>query len=422
MSRQEANLAGKLRGRLYGVRAAANRRLLGWSRHIPISSRYFGPPKGLYVTAEEWGAGTGQSDRVRQIYPAASGARTPPNMLEAGLPWEFRTFFGGMTIKDEAACVARVPHGRIFGEGAVISPDDRLIGNLSRQMVRENDQRRHSIFKRLRLGPCKRLKGSVAVLAVQAGDVYWHWMFDLLPRIHLLLRSGITFDEIDYFAINRILHPFQRETLERAGIPGGRIIECDKETHLEADTVIASSITRTLPAAWGFSYVRELILGKALTAPVAGTRRIYVTRADARQRRVSNEDEVFSFLRGLGFESVQLAGRTMADQARLFADAAAVVAPHGSGLTNLMFCSPGTRVVEFFSPVYVNPCYWAISNAAGLTYYCLIGVGERPPEPPEGMDLGAWFFDHLRLDRRHGTDIRVDLDALAQILARAGVT
>lgn len=421
MNHQEPKLAVKIKGRLSGLRSAATRKLIAWTRHLPVSSRLIGPPKGLYVTAEDWASRTGMQDQVRQIYPAGSGQRSAPKMLEPRLPWEFLTFFGGMTIKDESAHVATIPHGRVYGEGAVISQDDRLIGNLSRQMLRENDQRRHSVFKKLKLGPCTKINGTVAVLAVQAGDVYWHWMFDLLPRIHLLRQSGIPFDEFDHFATNRILHPFQRETLECAGIPRHKIIECDEDTHFEADRVVATSITRTLPAAWGVRYVRDLMLAGVGDHDDVKSRRIYVTRADARQRRVSNEDEVFGYLRGLGFESVRLAGRSMEEQARLFASSEIVIAPHGSGLTNLLFCQPGTRVVEFFSHTYVNPCYWALSNAAGLDYYCMLGLGERPAEPPEGMDLGAWFFDHLRLDRKHGTDINVDLDALVLILQKAGV-
>lgn len=422
MNHQMSRLTAKIRGRLFGLGAPARKSLIACLRRLPVSSRLIGPPKGLYVTAEAWASSTGMPDKAKKIYDAATGQRVAPKMLENKLPWEFLTFFGGMTIKEEPAFVATVPRGRIYGEGAVISQDDRLIGNLSREMVRENDQRRHSIFRKLKLAPNTKVKGTVAVLAVQAGDVYWHWMFDLLPRIHLLRQSGIPFDEIDYFATNRILYPFQRETLERAGIPRQKIIECTKDTHIEADNVVASTITRTLPAGWGFRYVRELMLAGSHEQRAGTPRRIYVTRADARQRRVSNEDEVFGYLRRLGFESAKLAGLSMEEQANLFASSEIVIAPHGSGLTNLLFCGAETRVVEFFSPTYVNPCYWALSNAAGVDYYCLLGLGERPPEPPEAMDLGAWFFDHLRLDKKHGTDIRVDLDSLAQILRMAGVT
>jgi capsular polysaccharide biosynthesis protein len=64
---------------------------------------------------------------------------------------------------------------------------------------------------------------------------------------------------------------------------------------------------------------------------------------------------------------------SVAEQAACLAAAKVVVAPHGAGLTNLVFCTPGTKVIEIFSPAYVPYCYWMISNLCGLEHYYLIG-------------------------------------------------
>jgi hypothetical protein len=45
------------------------------------------------------------------------------------------------------------------------------------------------------------------------------------------------------------------------------------------------------------------------------------------------------------------------------------IAPHGAGLANLMFCRPGTRILQLYSPNYVNPMFWYMSNQVGLNYY-----------------------------------------------------
>lgn len=55
------------------------------------------------------------------------------------------------------------------------------------------------------------------------------------------------------------------------------------------------------------------------------------------------------------------------------AAAKVIISPHGAGLTNLVFCSPGTKLIEIFSPKYVNCLYWQISNFCDLQYYYLIG-------------------------------------------------
>jgi hypothetical protein len=64
---------------------------------------------------------------------------------------------------------------------------------------------------------------------------------------------------------------------------------------------------------------------------------------------------------------------SVAQQAALLAEAEVVLAIHGSGLTNIVFCQPGTKVVELFSPYYVYPCYWLLSNLMQLEYYYLLG-------------------------------------------------
>ena len=61
-----------------------------------------------------------------------------------------------------------------------------------------------------------------------------------------------------------------------------------------------------------------------------------------------------------------------------FAAARVVVAPHGAGLANVVFCRPGSRVVEFFNRSYVNPCFEQWAHAARLDYHGVVPHGEEP--------------------------------------------
>lgn len=90
-------------------------------------------------------------------------------------------------------------------------------------------------------------------------------------------------------------------------------------------------------------------------------------------RKVVNEEQFMQVLVRLGFELVTFESMSVFEQAALMAEAEIVVAPHGAGLANLVFCSPGTKVIELFSPAYVNVCYWILSNQCNLEYYYLMG-------------------------------------------------
>lgn len=101
---------------------------------------------------------------------------------------------------------------------------------------------------------------------------------------------------------------------------------------------------------------------------------------------------------------------SVTQQAALLANAKAIVSPHGSALTNLVFCNKGTKVIEIFSPEYVYHCYWLVSNILGLEYYYVLG------ERPEGFYLHQFLNPNPRLE-----DIFVDPDKLLDILKFAGV-
>jgi capsular polysaccharide biosynthesis protein len=77
-----------------------------------------------------------------------------------------------------------------------------------------------------------------------------------------------------------------------------------------------------------------------------------------------------------GFDSVDCGKMSVQEQAEVFGSAEVVVGAHGAALTNLVFCRPGTRVVELFSPAYVNPCYRDLCVAAGLRHAAVIGNGK----------------------------------------------
>jgi capsular polysaccharide biosynthesis protein len=61
---------------------------------------------------------------------------------------------------------------------------------------------------------------------------------------------------------------------------------------------------------------------------------------------------------------------------RIFADAEIVVAQHGAGLANLVFCQPGTRVLELMPSDFVKRTYYSLSHAAGLDYSVLVGCSD----------------------------------------------
>jgi capsular polysaccharide biosynthesis protein len=80
----------------------------------------------------------------------------------------------------------------------------------------------------------------------------------------------------------------------------------------------------------------------------------------------------------------------MADQILLFQSAEFVISPHGAGLSNLLFCEPGTKVIELMPSFEMRPFFWLISEKLDLIHgmqFCST-VPDRDFCAPLTVDIG----------------------------------
>ena len=78
-----------------------------------------------------------------------------------------------------------------------------------------------------------------------------------------------------------------------------------------------------------------------------GGSRVFISREDATIRQVTNADAILPVLDEYGFETHVLTELSVAEQIARFSDADIVVAPHGAGLTNLVYADD-VAIVELF--------------------------------------------------------------------------
>jgi capsular polysaccharide biosynthesis protein len=262
-------------------------------------------------------------------------------------------------------------------------------------------------------------------------------MFDLLPRLHLIQASGVDLKDIDRFIVNSCQKPFQQETLKLLGIPENKLIESDRCPHIQAKTMLVPSLHRMSDRItnWGGNFLRNQFLNSSLNITdnlsqknISDSRagenlsdresptnqRLYISRKSAQYRRVLNELEVIEFLRAYGFRTITLESLSFQEQVTLMANATVAIAPHGAGLTNLIFSPPGSVVIELFSPDYLYNLYWLISNLSQLKYYYLIG---------DHVDSYYSALGQAKPQYIHpaGEDILVNLNKLRSLLQLAGV-
>jgi capsular polysaccharide biosynthesis protein len=364
-----------------------------------------------WVESQTGAAGTKAS--YRKLFDASTIEFPEPKALEP----VGDTFRSIRTFEVPEAYAAAIPDGYVCGNGyrsrtAILAPDRKLIWDVSTLSVlarqrAENQWQGHWLFGQPDLPRPTEVRETTGVLAVQPqwARGYYHWMLEVLPRIHLLRGSGIP---IEKYVVNACKSRFQDETLTALGIDeASRIeVEPDEPFCVRARELVVPSDVPLVSPAWACAFVRGEFLGGPIRG---GRRRLYVSRRTADARKVLNEDEVSEVLATFGFEEVVADQLSIPEQAETFASASVVVGPHGAGLTNLVFCKPQTKVVEFFAPRYIQPAYFMLANQCRLSYHYLVGRGEPPatwswPESDGAQD-----------------PIEVDPDQLVALLRKAGL-
>ncbi len=223
-------------------------------------------------------------------------------------------------------------------------------------------------YRRQQLSP-KYFPGRIAILTSQNQYQYSHWLFDILPRLAKLKESN---RHIDHFFMQYV-HPFQLETIQSVGlVPEQCIINSEHVPWVSGDELVVPCHQVLFGyhyPRWACDWLRKTFL-PVREVQLGPKQKIYVSRSSSGRRMITNEPEVSSFLSQQGFKTCVLEKMSFAEQVSTFQCAEVVVAPHGSGLANLVFCDPGTQVVELF-PSRATDAYFRLSVDMGLNYRCL---------------------------------------------------
>jgi len=290
-------------------------------------------------------------------------------VLPERAPQEVKEFFRNEAAVDfPPSFIARIPDGRVFGSGNVLSADGKSIArDVSPDFGKAFEE--HWLLTYTKIPPAIEIAGRAAVIATTLGGGYSHWLLEELPRL-LALKTVTERDAV----IAHGAKSYAREAIVRSGF-SGKVIEAKRDTHFACEELVVPSLGRMTHAT--VHALEEFGVSICGISSSFGEK-IYISRAGARRRRVLNETALAHALEVHGFVSVQLEALTWAEQIAAFRSAKVIVAPHGAGLANLVFCQHGTRVVELFRRDYVNGCYWQLAALKGLDYRPIVARGDEP--------------------------------------------
>jgi hypothetical protein len=234
------------------------------------------------------------------------------------------------------------------------------------------------------LTPEARFDEAVVLMPLWAN--YYHWTVESLFKLHWIDRYETSTGRRPTLLLPADVSSWMLESLSLLGYDEDDVARVDSPAVRVDSLLLPSHVT---PVAEHQQWVRKRALSSVSEVEMPENARIYISRENATKRRVANEDAVVDALAARGFESYALEALSVAEQVALFADAEAVVGPHGAGFANLVYAAD-PFVVELFGRKRLNT-YQRLSELLGFDYeaqYC----------------------------EMRGTDVVVDVDALGALL------
>ncbi|MGQ9662788.1 MAG: glycosyltransferase family 61 protein [Kiritimatiellia bacterium] len=311
------------------------------------------------------------------LWPECSVSREPPLNYE-----EERARLSHLLFKEQWGPVwllefRRVlvsPYGVIFRRGRVVAE--------SVDYSRAWDRNAATFYKKILLGRIKRFSGLSVVVHNSYYRNYYHWTLEALPRLYSIR---------DRLAEARVLlcaelEPFHLQSLELFRPATVGFIRRDELGYAEEllfPTPVNSRYGQHNP-----TLLREMAAWIRARTPApandsAEKLRLYIVRVGDKPRRLANEEEVLDLVGRYGFRPVILERMSVTEQIALFSRAAQIIGVHGAGLSNMLYMTPPSLIVELMNERYHNACYFNLASALGHKIVILPcqTVGDRNRHP-----------------------------------------
>ena len=224
----------------------------------------------------------------------------------------------------------------------------------------------------------KKFNGKVfsLVQGASGNNNYFHWMFDILPRL-IILEKYYNLNDINFFYCPQI-KPWQLSTLSIFNIGADKLINSNLHRHIQADKILAVSHP------W---YSKGLILNEAKNLPrwiineinlkfekygkkFKCNDKIFIDRRESKYNhcQIINDEEIKTYLRKKGFTVYRVGELNFFEQIYLFQNAKIIIGAHGAAFTNLIFCKEDTKVLDIIPENHPNTVDETIAKIKNLNF------------------------------------------------------
>lgn len=216
----------------------------------------------------------------------------------------------------------------------------------------------------------------------QSADGHAGMLLTVLPRLEGFIRYMESQDDDVIPLVGPNPRPILIESLDILGFDTNELKQWHGEP-VTAERILIPTIRRQenkingyfhnlrkhatykVPSPAGLRWLRDTMTNEVESSDDFPSR-VYISRADASTRQVSNREALKTVLDTYNIKPFVLSELSWRDQIRLFSDADLIIGPHGAGLTNITFAH-NASVIELLGPKQ-KPTFFLISTALNLDY------------------------------------------------------
>lgn len=299
------------------------------------------------------------------------------------LPTELTEFSG--TYDTRRRFIAELPDTLLFGHDAlVVDSDDRLVlesvgGHrwfVAYILYRYTAERRFgTVWRLLRRSKVNREEryGTVFPLLGPHSRTYFHWITEFLPRLRAFEEWQAETGRTATILVNPDPPKWKIESLQCLGYDDDQWMEWEGTGVAEHVLVTPYSPKRPsvfTPSPSDYRWLRDRMQECATEPSIGCPDALFVSRRDAPNRNVLNEDSLLNEFSGL--TRVVPEEFSISEQVMLFAEADTIIGPHGAGLANTIF-SDEVRLIECFQSDLIRPYFYQLAMELNHEYDCAFG-------------------------------------------------
>ena len=286
------------------------------------------------------------------------------------------------TYNDKNYYFYKIKNARIYtdnNENVAVIKNNFILPFVSFQQVNGNFKKikYNSVLKLGTPSFARKIKGKIFNLCQgDSGDNFFHFLFDIIPKIYLInLKTDLK--KIDYFYVSDP-KKWQIKIFKILGIGEKKLLSSKKNNHIFAEEIYAvdhpwydkgyiQENVKRIPR-WIIQKNREFFLNNSKQKL---KNKIFLDRSQSKYNhcQINNLNDIKNLVLRKNFKLCKPEYLSFIKQINLFKSSSIIIGAHGAAFSNIIFCKPGTKIIEIIPADHPNKKCERISKILKLKYF-----------------------------------------------------